>query len=59
MDSVCSLIGLSVIGWILFSDCGGYLYLEEDSVTEAFITSPNYPDQTGQGKICRWVVKVK
>ncbi|XP_048771441.2 uncharacterized protein LOC125677425 [Ostrea edulis] len=38
-------------------DCGGYIDLEEYGVLEASVTSPNYPDQTGQGKICRWVVK--
>lgn len=33
--------------------------MEEYGVLEASVTSPNYPDQTGQGKICRWVVKVR
>ncbi|XP_062585892.1 uncharacterized protein LOC134247569 [Saccostrea cucullata] len=43
------------------SDCGGIISLKEASILgenkDVFITSPNYPGQAGQGKVCRWVVK--
>ena len=46
------------------SDCGGFVSLEEsDPYFErnkaASVTSPNYPKQISQGKICRWAIKVR
>ncbi|XP_056004045.1 uncharacterized protein LOC125661029 [Ostrea edulis] len=38
-------------------DCGGEIYLEENGGLETSVTSPNYPNKIGHGKICRWVVK--
>lgn len=44
-------------------DCGGYVTLEDDTFNfgvsrDISVSSPNYPDPVGLGKICRWAVKV-
>lgn len=43
-------------------DCGGYVTLEDDTFNfgvsrDISVSSPNYPDPVGLGKICRWAVK--